>query len=732
VNALSHIRREARFTLGKIIVRYTLEDDDVVSFAFHPAGRTAELVPKRITLDEPEVARLPQCFLLMPARTPDSLVQLSVRGPGIDFSPPLGFANGLTMRGGEASSSLQFKAQLVERSSAGTSIVTELRSSAGFKVNHFLEWCEGDGFFRVWTEFHNISDRSLTLDMLASFSFSGVTPFHPSDAPGRLWVHRVRSAWSAEGRVDSRRVEELHMERSWAGTSVSCERFGAIGSMPARGYFPIVAVEDRGAGVTWGAQLGIASSWQMEVFRRGDDLSVSGGIADREFGHWWKTVEPGDSFATPKAMLAVVSGDLQDVCHALTSSQEAAVDLQPESERALPVVFNEWCSSWGNPTHENIRATARHLCGFGVRYFVIDDGWAERPGAGFQQNGDWNINRMAFSDGLKATCDAIRAEGMVPGIWFEFEVCNEGSNAWSLTDHQLRRDGRVLRVGTRRFWDFRDPWTFVYLADKVIRLLGENGFGYLKVDYNDTLGVGVDGPEGDGPGEHLRQHVAAVQEFFREIRRQLPGLVIENCSSGGHRLVASMQELCAMGSFSDAHETPEIPIIAANQHKVVLPRQLQVWAVLRREDRRERTEYSLAATFLGRMALSGDMTALGDEPMSAVREALSFYQMAVPVIVKGRSRLLECPVGSWRHPEGRQVFMRVSEDGNQALVVIHTFADPPASGPVVKLPGDEWRIAASFGSATLGARLEHSTLIVPPCPAFNGMAIFLETRRSAR
>jgi len=223
-----------------------------------------------------------------------------------------------------------------------------------------------------------------------------------------------------------------------------------------------------------------------------------------------------------------------------------------------------------------------------------------------------------------------------------------------------------------------------------------------------------------------------VQEFFREIRRQLPELVIENCSSGGHRLVGSMQALCAMGSFSDAHETPEIPIIAANQHKVVLPRQLQVWAVLRPEDDRARTEYSLAATFLGRMALSGDIAALGDEQMGAVREALLIYQKVAPVIVKGRSRLLECPAASWRHPVGRQVFMRVSEDGTQALVVIHTFADPPASGPVVKLPGDAWRIAASFGSAALGARVEGSTLIVPPCPAFHGMAIILETCGSAR
>jgi len=45
-----------------------------------------------------------------------------------------------------------------------------------------------------------------------------------------------------------------------------------------------------------------------------------------------------------------------------------------------------------------------------------------------------------------------------------------------------------------------------------------------------------------------------------------------------------MMGLCAMGSFSDAHETREIPIIAANLQRLILPRQSQVWAVLRKND----------------------------------------------------------------------------------------------------------------------------------------------------
>lgn len=495
--------------------------------------------------------------------------------------------------------------------------------------------------------------------------------------------------------------------------------------MPVRGFFPFVAIEDRIAGVCWGAQLELASSWQLEIYRRYDDICLSGGLADRELGHWWKTIQPGDSFTTPKAAIATVRGDLEDLCDRLTSMQVRAVDQQPKIEQSLPMVFNEWCSSWGNPTHQNVIATATKLASTRVRYLVIDDGWAERPGDAFQQNGDWIINRQAFPEGLKGTCDAIRSLGLIPGIWFEFEVCNDGSKAWLKTEHHLHRDGEVLRVGSRRFWDFRDPFVSVYLTEKVIDLLRDNGFGYLKVDYNETIGLGVDGAE--SPGEGLRQHVLAVQEFFNDIRRAIPELVIENCSSGGHRLEPSMMALCAMGSFSDAHETAEIPIIALNLHRVILPRQSQIWAVLRETDSMERLQYSLAATFLGRMAISGDLTRLSGEQTAVLVRAQEFYERVSGIIKLGVSRRFGEIGPSYRYPRGWQALRRASSDGNSLLCVVHAFADPPDKASSIPLPPGEWEITDEFFCPSETA-VEGSSLALPPLRSFNGFALALVKR----
>lgn len=138
------------------------------------------------------------------------------------------------------------------------------------------------------------------------------------------------------------------------------------------------------------------------------------------------------------------------------------------------------------------------------------------------------------------------------------------------------------------------PEVKAYLKEKVIDMLRDNGFKYVKIDYNDSIGLGCD--DADGLGEGLRKNMLASQEFFKAMRDEIPGLAIENCSSGGHRLEPSMMELCDFASFSDAHECVHIPIIAAALHRVIQPSKSQIWAVLHGSDTLRRMNYSIANT----------------------------------------------------------------------------------------------------------------------------------------
>lgn len=619
----------------------------------------------------------------------ESLAQVKIVGDAYSG----GFGHGHTMR--QSASVRRFVLASQER--VGDGIVTVLKSAEGHVIEHRLRHLAGGGgpgAFEIRVAFHNRSGAPVTLEMLASFSLAGMTPFDAGDGAGRLVAHRFRSVWSAEGRHEARALEDLHLERSWSSAGMFSERFGQVGTMPVRKWFPFVALEDTNAGVLWGARLAWAGSWQMEVVRQHFQVSLSGGLADREFGHWKKTLAPGESLEAPPATIACVQGTFDELCDCLTLPQEAAADRQPEVEQDLPIIFNEWCTTWGDPQHAKVVAIADSLAGSDVRYLVIDAGWYKADGADWgNSHGDWIPNPGLFPEGLEGVARAIRGRGLIPGLWFEMETCGSDSAAFSLIDHLLRRDGIPVTAGARRFWDMGDPWVVNYLSGRVIDVLERCGFGYLKVDYNETLGIGCDHP--DSLGEGLRQQVLGTYRFFQKIRERLPDLVIENCASGGHRLEPSMLGLTAMSSFSDAHEAVEIPIIAANLHRLMLPRQSQIWAVLRAPQSAQRLAYSLAATFLGRMCLSGGIEELSPEQWQIALRAMALYRQAAPVIKHGSSRRFGSFGPSWRHPTGWQAVRRVSACGSRILVVVHTFAEAPREVEI-PLPSGPWAVEATF------------------------------------
>ncbi|MFU0828570.1 MAG: Alpha-galactosidase [Lachnoclostridium sp.] len=558
-----------------------------------------------------------------------------------------GFSNGLTLCGSESTKRLE---KVLKKDDT---VVYKNPDNQYVKLN----LVKNNDTIEVNTIFENKGTESTTIEMLSSFAIRGIK----ADK-----IHRLQSFWSAEGKLRTETIEELHLEPSWNRCGMRVEKFGNLGSMPVRKYFPFIALENSRTHEFIAIQLYIPSSWQIEILCKDDEtLSVVGGIADRDFGHWFKNIGPGETFAAPKAVIAK-GNSLYEVCDKLVRAQKP--DISPV-DQDMGIMFNEYCTTWGNPTFENIQKICDKLKGKDVKYLVIDSGWYGKNEGWWASIGDWEVNYDKFPGGLKEAADYIRKCGMIPGLWFELESVGRLSKHWNNTEHLLKKDGVVLTVGDKRFWDMTDPWVVDYLSNAVIKTLKECGFGYIKIDYNDTIGIGCDGAESLGEG--LRQRVIATQEFFKKIKREIPDIVIENCSSGGHRLEPSMMELASQASFSDAHETTAIPIIAANLHRVIKPSQSQIWAVMRKNDSEKRIYYSIISTFLGRMCLSGDIYDLSDKQWKIIEDGMKFYGEVSDIIKYGTTIKYENTVKSYNKPQGQQLVIR--QYGNKLLVIAHRF-----------------------------------------------------------
>ncbi|MDR0388143.1 MAG: alpha-galactosidase [Treponema sp.] len=625
------------------------------------------------------------------------------------------FARGRTMVNSLSSWGFTFHDQTVSERDGRRTVVTYLQNEKNCVLEHHLAWHEGDRAVTLHSVFRNDSGEDAALEMLSSFSLGAITPFEVGDTPDTLIMHRLRSRWADEGRLETIPVEDLQLEPSFSGVSANTIRFGQTGTMPVREYFPFIAVEDTKRRVSWGAQLAWPGSWQMEACRQDDALHVSGGLADRLSGHWIKKIRPGERFAAPEAIVSVTKGGVDAVSQRLTSLHYRAWEHQSQTEERLPAVFNEWCMTWGGVSADSVERAVKRVKDSGIRYFVMDAGW-------YDKMGDWNPNAEHFPGGIEKTAQKIRDMGMIPGIWFEYECCEETSKAFSRSEHLLCLDGHVITESGRRFWDLRDPYVRTYLAEKVTGFLKKYGFGYLKIDYNANIGIGCDG--GESPGEGLRQHVAGVLEFLREIRRELPDLVIENCSSGGHRLEPCMMGLTAMASFSDAHENAHIPVIAANLHRAVLPCQAQIWAVVRKSDSTRRLYYTMTAGVLGRLCLSGNIDELDAAQWDIVKEGIDFYYKITAAIKKGFTYWFGPEIKSYRHPKGWQAILRLSDETTDAYAVVHTFAGEFKEPIVIQLPeGYMFEPAESYMENREAAVLERNTLKISPAGEFQGFAL---------
>lgn len=224
--------------------------------------------------------------------------------------------------------------------------------------------------------------------------------------------------------------------------------------------------------------------------------------------------------------------------------------------------------------------------------------------------------------------------------------------------------------------------------------LKRSGIGYVKIDYNENIGLGVDGAESVGEG--LRQHMEKVLEFYRRILREVPDLVMEICSSGGLRHEPLFISLGSMVSFSDLHEVPEGAVTACDLHRALLPRQMQVWASIRPEYDEERVYFTMAEGILGRLCLSGDLASCSDSVKEIVKEGTAFYEKIKYIVKDGRTVAIDTDKAtSLSHLHAAFSLTRLSRDGKNAIFYAFRVQgeEREISG---KLPG-KYRAVAQYG-----------------------------------
>ena len=540
------------------------------------------------------------------------------------------------------------------------------------------------------------------------------------------WVGENRWSWTRlsdqAGLVGLDLPAHQHQDARGARSLVS------TGTWSSGRYNPAgVVLADGGPALAW--QVEHNGAWRAELGVRLDagdsDVLVLGLFGPTDDDHaWTRVLRAGESFASVPVSVAASAG-WQESLAELTRHRRA---LRRNPRRPV-VVFNDYMNTlMGDPTTAKLLPLIEAAGRSGAEYFCIDAGWYDDGGDWWDSVGLWEPSVTRFPDGgLRRVVDAIRAAGMVPGLWLEPEVVGVRSPlAERLPDDAfLQRHGVRITEQSRHLLDLRHRDVVKHLNEVVDRLVECFGVGYFKLDYNVTPGAGTD-LDADSPGDGLLQQNRAHLDWIDGVLARHPDLVIENCASGAMRSDYALLSRLDLQSTSDQQNPLLYPPIAAGALVGIAPEQAANWAYPQPDMTDEEIVFTLSTGLAGRLYLSGklhDMTPaqaalvadgvdLAKQWTARLVDAVPFWPLGLPdwdapLVASGlRAADESLVVVWWRGTEGTEL------DLDLPAGAVDVAYGPPADGWHVTRDGDgPVRLQIPAGPQARVLRVRHTGLV---------------------
>src|SRR5579863_5372171 len=392
---------------------------------------------------------------------------------------------------------------------------TGLRAEVHYRL---LTTNGADGALRCWVRLQNRGEQPVTMLSATSFLYGGLSSGPGADDIADLDVLWADNDWMAEGRWQSRALRDVlpDIDRTALGADPrGCFSVSSAGTWSSGRHLPMGAIVNRRSGHAWAWQVEHNGGWHWEAGEcahrtpgpgpgpdgrhsppgaaSGAYLALLGPVDGAH--HWQVTLGPGEEFTTVPASVGVSPAGFDGAIAGLTAIRRA-IRRPHEDGRRLPVIFNDYMNTlMADPTTERLLPLIDAAAEVGAEYFCIDAGWyAEVDRDWWDTVGAWRPSLTRFPGGIAKVLDRIRETGMVAGLWLEPEVVGVNSEiARQLpADAFFQRGGQLIVEHGRYHLDLRHPAAVKHLDQTVDFLVGELGVGYLKFDYNVSVGPGPD------------------------------------------------------------------------------------------------------------------------------------------------------------------------------------------------------------------------------------------------
>lgn len=359
-------------------------------------------------------------------------------------------------------------------------------------------------------------------------------------AAGALKIHyaegnKISKADYAPRTAEFRTEQPLHIEPH--------------GGRSSEEAFPFFNLESEASRQGVMVAVGWTGTWFADLEKRDPSrLTLAAGMLNTDL-----YLYPGEQIRTPSVALMFWSGDRMN-----GHNRFRRLVLAHHSRKVDGSPFYPLCSAFNyrdpQPCGEYSCLTADWAVAMVRRYsmfeltpdvFWLDAGW--HTGAGDFQHGkswanttgNWTVDRERFPEGLKPVSDAVHETGAKFMVWFEPERVVKGTQ-WATEHKEWMLDTEWPEGSEQSTWYLFDlgndaacDWLCKYYGD----LIEENGIDYYRQDFNMLpAGYWRDADEPGRRGITEIRHIENLYRFWDYLLDRFPGLLIDNCASGGKRL----------------------------------------------------------------------------------------------------------------------------------------------------------------------------------------------------
>lgn len=248
----------------------------------------------------------------------------------------------------------------------------------------------------------------------------------------------------------------------------------------------------------------------------------------------------GESLCTPCAVLTCAADE-----DGVSRNMHAFITAHVVEGRQVPVMLNTWEAMYFDLNEEKLLNLARLAAQTGFECLVVDDGWFSARRDDTTSLGDWYENRELFPRGIKHIVKTLNSLGMKLGVWIEPEMISKKSRLWQ-THPDWALDGKA--VGRNQFiLDLTKKEVSEFVLERLLYLTDDLGAEYIKMDFNRRF-ADIPGNEGSG---YFYRYYAALYSVLHAFRAMRPGVVLENCASGGGRFDLGMLSYSDVSWASD-------------------------------------------------------------------------------------------------------------------------------------------------------------------------------------